>query len=118
MAVQEVVPLYVNGKAAGSAVLATNGRVCVPVRLVAQNLGATVNWNAPKQQVVIVSVSDTIVLSLGSKSAVVNGAKRNFDSALVVMLNGSAHVGLRDVGTLLGTAVRWDSGGQAVYVGR
>ena len=146
VAIQKLVPLYVNGKAAGSAILATNGRVYLPVRLVAENLEATVNWNALKQQVEIVSGSDTIVLSLGSKSAMVNGVRRDFDSVLPVdiraalerhylcRLGGVCVDGdrprvrrvdaleldhwLRDLGTLLVTPMRWDTARQAVYVGR
>ena len=74
----------------------------VPVRVVAQNLGATVNWNSENQQVEIVSGSSTITLPLGARSATVDATQKDFDAVLVVMLNGSAHVGLRYVADLLG----------------
>jgi hypothetical protein len=82
-----------------------------------QKRSGLVHWNAQKQQVEILSGQSTIILSLGSKSAFVNGSKKNFDATLLVMSLGTVHAELRAVGDLLGTRVRWDSSTQAVYVG-
>lgn len=50
-----------------------DGRTLVPVRPVAEALGATVLWMKETRQVVIFNDADTIVLTLGSATAVVNG---------------------------------------------
>lgn len=50
-----------------------DGRTLVPVRPIAEALGATVLWMKETRQVVIFNDADTIVLTLGSAAAVVNG---------------------------------------------
>ena len=50
-----------------------DGRTMVPVRPIAEALGATVLWMKETRQVVIFTDADTIVLTLGSATAVVNG---------------------------------------------
>ncbi len=49
-----------------------DGRTLVPVRPIAEALGATVLWMKENRQVVIFNDADTIVLTLGSATAVVN----------------------------------------------
>lgn len=50
-----------------------DGRTMVPVRPIAEALGAEVEWKKESRQVVITTESDTIVLTLGSATAEVNG---------------------------------------------
>ena len=50
-----------------------NGRTLVPVRLIAENLGASVTWVPDTRQVILQKGADTIVLTLGSAQALVNG---------------------------------------------
>ncbi len=52
-----------------------DGRTLVPVRPIAEALGATVLWIKENRQVVLFRGEDTIVLTLGSATAVVNGRK-------------------------------------------
>ena len=53
--------------------LALGGRTTVPIRTVAEALGATVLWPEGSNQVILRKGVDTIVLTLGSANAVVNG---------------------------------------------
>lgn len=50
-----------------------DGRTMVPIRPIAEALGASVLWVAENRQVVISKGEDTVVLTLGSATAVVNG---------------------------------------------
>ena len=50
-----------------------NGRTLVPVRLIAERLGASVTWVPETRQVILLREESTIVLTLGSATALVNG---------------------------------------------
>ena len=50
-----------------------NGRTLVPVRLIAESLGASVTWVPDTRQVILQKGESTIVLTLGSAIALVNG---------------------------------------------
>ena len=50
-----------------------NGRTLVPVRLIAESLGASVTWVPDTRQVILQKGESTIVLTLGSATALVNG---------------------------------------------
>ncbi len=88
-------------------------RTMIPVRLVSEHLGATVSWISETGQVVIRKSSDTIVLTLGSASAVVNGQSILLPDevpAIVMRYQGAERtmVPLRFVSEQLGGTVEWD----------
>lgn len=90
-----------------------DGRTLVPVRPIAEALGASVLWMGENRQVVISSGEDTIVLTLGSATAVVNGKKEELPGAVpaVVARYGEAErtlVPLRFVSEQLHAQVDWD----------
>ena len=91
-----------------------DGRTMVPVRAIAEPLGADVLWMAETRQVMLFSSTDTIVLTLGSATAVVNGKLLTLPGsvpATVVRYNGSERtmVPLRFVSEQLHAAVDWDN---------
>ncbi|MDD5937520.1 MAG: N-acetylmuramoyl-L-alanine amidase family protein [Clostridiales bacterium] len=93
----------------------TDGRTLVPVRAIAEPLGATVLWIAENQQVLILNGDDTIVLTLGSATAVVNGQNMALPGgvpAVLVKVDGVDRtlVPLRFVSEQLHTQVSWDPG--------
>lgn len=90
-----------------------NGRTLVPVRTIAEPLGATVMWIAETRQVMILNGDDTIVLTIGSDMAVVNGESVPLPDgvpASVVSCNGAERtmVPLRFVSEHLHAKVEWD----------
>ena len=98
---------YVNGQ----------GRTLVPVRLVAEALGAEVLWVGETRQVILMRSPDTIVLTLGSAKAAVNGQVVDLPGgvpagAVKQMVGGkeveSTMVPLRFVSEQLGAKVDWD----------
>lgn len=91
-----------------------DGRTLVPVREIAESLGATVLWMGDTRQVLIFRESDTIVLTLGSAAAVVNGQSVQLPGGVpagVVKLNGEEKtmVPLRFVSEQLQAQVGWDN---------
>ena len=90
------------------------GRTLVPVRLVAEALNADVLWVNDTRQVIIQKDSDTIVLTLGSPQATVNGKLTDLPGGIpagAVKYNGreSTMVPLRFVSETLGAQVEWDN---------
>lgn len=58
------------------------GRTMAPLRLLAEGLGAEVEWIPGKAQVLIARGEDTILLTLGSATAQVNGQERELPDAV------------------------------------
>lgn len=90
-----------------------NGRTLVPVRLIAEALGADVTWVPATRQAILSRGSDTIVLTLGSAAALVNGQSVELPDGIpagVVKWEGkeSTMVPLRFVSEQLGAEVAWD----------
>lgn len=110
------VSLVCDGKALPTEVPAIllDGRTMVPVRVVSEQLGATVTWKQESQQVVIESASKAITLTIGSSSATVNGKTVSlYDGvpATLATLGGktSTLVPLRFVSDQLGAKITWDA---------
>lgn len=86
-----------------------NGRTMVPIRFVAESLGALVEWNDEKQQVTVSHNSKVIVMTIGSKSFTINGAVKSMDTVPVINKGwGRTMVPMRFVGEALGMNVQWD----------
>ena len=90
-----------------------NGRTLVPVRLIAEALGATVTWVPETRQAILMREGSTIVLTLGSATALVNGQSVELPDGVpagVVKCDGkeSTMVPLRFVSEQLGAEVAWD----------
>lgn len=91
-----------------------NSRTMVPVRILAEKLSAEVLWVADTQQVIILCRENTIVLTIGSPTAQVNGADTPLPDGVSVGLakyNGVERtlVPLRFVSEQLGAQVAWDN---------
>lgn len=93
------------------------GRTMVPVRSVGELLGATVLWPQGTDQVILRKGERTVVLTLGSPTALVNGQEMPLPDGVAAHLvrrvvNGKAiertMVPLRFVSEHLGCQVSWD----------
>ncbi|MGG1639066.1 copper amine oxidase N-terminal domain-containing protein [Paenibacillus sp. NRS-1760] len=92
-----------------------NQRTLVPVRFVAEALGAKVGWEAESRSVPIQKETQSIRLTIGSNIATVNGAEESFDTQ-AVMQGGRTFVPLRFVSEILGMAVEWDDKTNTVFL--
>lgn len=107
-------PLEPQGAPALVQYLGQDGRTLVPVRTVAEALGATVVWVPENRQVLLLRGEQTIVLTLGSASASVDGVTLDLPGGVpagVVKWEGkeSTMVPLRFVSEQLGAQVEWDN---------
>ncbi|ANS74339.1 hypothetical protein AWM70_06870 [Paenibacillus yonginensis] len=63
---------------------ASNGRTLLPLRLIGDVMGATVNWNAKEQKATVTMGKDSVIVVLNKKNAFVNGIQKQMDTTSVV----------------------------------
>lgn len=93
-----------------------NGRIQVPLRGIGEALGANVEYDGTEKKVTYTKENKSIVLTMGSKQALVDGRSVAMDIAAKAV-KGRTYVPLRFVSENLGEAVEWDSVGQWVWIG-
>lgn len=111
--------LIVNGHNIYSDVLPmiSNARTLVPIRALAEQLGAQVTWIEKENAVIIVKQQQTIRLVLNSRSAQVNGSALTLDVAPIAR-TGRTMLPVRFVSEFLGHSVGWCEKTFAVFVGQ
>lgn len=124
----EVVNVFLNGElmvsdlpAVSLTVDGVDGRTMVPVRPIAEALGAVVDWDGAARQVRIAAGGDTVVLTLGEPTAQVNGEIVELPGrvpALVARYGDTERtlVPLRFVSEQLHAQVEWDNEAYAARV--
>ncbi len=83
------------------------GSTFIPLRGVFEKLNSEVKWNNDKQEVTIVRGSTTVKLTIGSKTAYVNGKAITLSTAPFIN-NSSTYVPLRFASESIGAEVSWD----------
>jgi phosphate transport system substrate-binding protein len=101
--------LKIDGKVVTSDVapLIKDGRTLVPIRIIAETLGADVDWNPSKQEVVITTAANKIMFTIGSKNYTVNGAGKTLDVAAEI-ISSRTMVPLRAVSEAIGAQINFD----------
>ncbi len=99
-----------------------NERTMLPARFVAENLGATVEWDGEKQLVTITGKNEkqedvTILITIGSDYAKVNGEDVKLDSPAFVE-NDRTYTPIRFISENLGATVEWNETEQTVTIQR
>ncbi|WP_081824006.1 stalk domain-containing protein [Paenibacillus sp. UNC451MF] len=92
-----------------------NGSVLVPLRAIFESLGAAVEWKSSTQTVTATKEGKTIVLTIGSNIAYVNGSPVTLNAA-AQLINGNTMVPVRFVSEALGGVVEWNEAAQSVIV--
>jgi len=83
-----------------------NNRVLVPFRPLFENLKAKVTWDAPTQTVTAVRNGVTIILTIGSQTALKDDKEIQMDVAPEI-INGRTMIPVRFVAEALGARVDW-----------
>lgn len=119
----EAVTVLLNGKPldADLPALLQDGRTLVPVRALAEALGAAVSWDGAGRRVTLERGGDRVVLTLGLATALVNGESRPLPDGVPTLLarwGGSERTlaPLRFVAEALGAKVDWDNASRTAYV--
>ncbi|MEW6424776.1 MAG: copper amine oxidase N-terminal domain-containing protein [Bacillota bacterium] len=102
----EAPKIFVDGKelVSDSSPMVINGRTLVPLRLIFEALGKSVNWNPNDRSI----VSGSISLQIGNKVAKVNNKEVSLDVPAQLIKNRT-YVPLRFISESLGYNVEWDS---------
>jgi len=109
--------ITVNGEtrpidASGTTPAIVAGRTLLPIRIVVEAIGGTIEWNAATRTVTIAAGPVTMGLTIGNRMATVNGIKTAIDpqNATVVPLivGGRTMLPVRFVGEQLGGSVDWN----------
>ncbi|MCL2577115.1 MAG: glycoside hydrolase family 11 protein [Defluviitaleaceae bacterium] len=85
-----------------------NGRTMVPLRAVAEGLGATIDWNETTRTISFVRDGEIIHLTIGVELPVGMGTAE--------IVSGRTFVPVRYVSEIFGAEVRWQSATRAVYI--
>jgi len=89
-----------------------NNQTFIPIRAVAESLGAQVDWDAASRTVTIRKGESTIRFAVGSSTAVVDG--RTVETPASLLKGGTTLVPLRFIGETLGLQVEWDDASRTV----
>jgi hypothetical protein len=94
-----------------------DSRSYVPMRYLAEMLGAEVTWEQADQTVTMTNGEITVVFTIGSTSYTVNGEALTADVAPEIV-NDRAYLPARFVAEAFGAQVGWDAGLQTVLIQR
>ncbi|HHU75763.1 MAG TPA: hypothetical protein GXZ24_02540 [Firmicutes bacterium] len=95
----------------------SGGCTMVPVRFIGEHFGVEVAWLPEKDQVRIEGGHKTVLLTINSSSALVNGVKVKLDFPAIIK-GGIAYVPLRFVSTILNADIIWDGVEQKITITR
>ena len=93
-----------------------NDRTMLPARFVAENLGATVEWDAEARVVTVKSEAVEIKLTIDSAVATVNGVEETLDSPAFIE-NDRTYTPVRFIAEKLGKTVDWSADLKMVIIG-
>lgn len=115
----EAAAVEVEGRRLQVAARVVAGRVMVPLRAVAEALGAEVAWDAPRGAVTVRRGGRSVRLFAGSRLACWEEgcARAGLTDVPPLLEGGTAYVPLRAVSSALGYGVRWDAARRTAVIG-
>jgi plastocyanin len=97
-----------------------NGRTLLPIRAVAEALGAQVSWESSSKKVTITKANTTIEMWIGKSTALVNSKQTYIDSqnpkVVPEIINGRTMLPVRFVAESLGANVNWDDKNKVITI--
>ncbi|NRS15695.1 peptidoglycan DD-metalloendopeptidase family protein [Brevibacillus sp. HB1.4B] len=92
-----------------------NGRMLVPIRVVAEATGSEVSYDADTQKVLLNKKGKHITLTIGSQTANVDGKRLKMDVSPIIV-NKRTLVPIRFISEAFGYQVRWDETSAVAYI--
>lgn len=92
-----------------------DGRTLVPLRVMLESIGATVDWNNDTQAITSTKGSDKIVLTIGNTKAYVNNDECLLDVPAQI-INGRTMVPARFIAESMNYNVNWNASGNTVEI--
>jgi len=90
-------------------------RTLVPIRFVAESLGARVDWDEPEREVTVYLDGKTLKLTIGSHEASVNGLREVLDTTPIIVGDRTL-VPIRFIAENFGGQVEWDNSTRTVLI--
>lgn len=118
--VTQYVNVLVNGQPLQSDVkpfVNADGRTMLPVRPIAEALGAQVQWDDPTQTATLSQGGKTVKVPVGQKTISVDGRPVTMDTAAVIK-DGRTLLPVRPIGEALGAKIGWDDKTSTVKIDR
>lgn len=113
------IKIEINGKNVVSDVapFIDNDRTLVPIRVISENLGYSVNWDNQTRKVTVKNNDKSIELTIGRKDVNVNGNKSSIDVAPMIK-NERTFVPLRFISESFDNDVNWDNNTRTVRINK
>lgn len=92
-----------------------NQRAMVPIRVTAESLGATLDWNKDTETMTLYKGDRTVVHTMRSRVITVNGKALTFDTPSTVV-SDRMMMPIRMLGESLGNVVTWDDASRTVNI--
>jgi len=101
--------IFIDGvKLEGASPVLISGRNMVPMRVIFEKIGASVKWDGEAKAVTAVKDGKTVVLTVGSTSATIDGATSAIDSPPAI-IDGKVYVPLRFSAAAFDGSVKYDN---------
>ena len=99
----------------GTVPVISNGRTLVPIRAVVEAMGGNVGWNSETSTALLDCDNNHIELTIGSKTAVLNGESKELDTEPVI-INTRTMLPLRFVSESFGYDVEWNNEDKSITI--
>lgn len=96
--------------------ITAEGRTIVPLRVISEELGAKVDWDAETKTVTVEKADSTLKLAIGEKIMTDNGSEIKLDSPAQIV-NNRTMVPLRAISESFACTVDWNSETKTVIIG-
>lgn len=117
---EEPLRLHIDGKDVTSAAkpIIQNSRTLVPLRIIAENLGAEVLWDEKERTVLIENDKNSLKLKIDSRLIQITDSEKKFflSDVAPIIINSRTYVPLRLIGNTLGIGVDWSDSKRLVTV--
>ena len=101
----------------GTKPIIQNSRTLLPVRAVVEEMNGNVGWNNDTREVTLSRGGSTIVLTIDSTTAYLNGAAQELDCAPII-LNGRTLLPIRFIAESFGYTVGWEPNERIVTIAK
>ncbi|ANF95063.1 copper amine oxidase N-terminal domain-containing protein [Paenibacillus bovis] len=91
-----------------------NGTTYIPLRYLAEGIGAKVKWNKSAGEVTVMAGKDTMKFWINKTAVDVNGKTQQLEATAMVNNDGRTLVPLRSITELLGWDVKWNKSTGAI----
>lgn len=112
------VQIFIDGKyiRSDAPAVITNGRTTIPIRAVAEALGAEVGWEEATRQVTLTRAGTAIIMTIDSTTALVNNEPIEMDVTPYISSGGRTMIPVRYVAEFFGQKVDWDGDNYRVFI--